>query len=196
MRAAPHLLTVLALCLAFASCSREVREFRAPPGASRPVSGPAFGDLRAGPPVSLDSATVTRMSEGAGGRRLEQNAYALSEGKRLYSAMNCVGCHSHGGGGMGPALMDSVWFYGHQPEQIFATIVEGRPNGMPSFRGRIPEYQVWQIVAYVRSMAGLAPSSAAPNRDDDMAGRPPEASTPPQSPHDRPPPPPPAAIKP
>ena len=27
---------------------------------------------------------------------------------------------------------------------------------MPSFRGRIPDAQVWQLVAYVRSMSGLA----------------------------------------
>ena len=63
----------------------------------------------------------------------EENAFALSEGKRLYSAFNCVGCHAHGGGGMGPALIDDKWIYGHEPGQIFATIVEGRPNGMPSF---------------------------------------------------------------
>ena len=59
---------------------------------------------------------------------------------------------------MGPPLMDDEWIYGSEPENIFATIVEGRPNGMPSFRGRIPDYQVWQLVAYVRSMSGLCPS--------------------------------------
>jgi cytochrome c oxidase cbb3-type subunit 3 len=35
---------------------------------------------------------------------------------------------------------------------VFDTIVGGRPNGMPSFSGKITEYQIWQIVAYVESL--------------------------------------------
>ena len=45
---------------------------------------------------------------------------------------------------------------------------------MPSFRGRIPEEQAWEIVAYVRSMSGLVSSEAAPNRSDTLLGAPPE----------------------
>ncbi|HUP30798.1 MAG TPA: cytochrome c, partial [Usitatibacter sp.] len=98
------------------------------------------------------------------------NAYELSQGKRLFRWYNCSGCHSAGGGGMGPALMDEKWLYGPAPEQVYATIMEGRPNGMPSFRGRIPEEQAWQLVAYVRSMSGLAPKSARPSRSDALGG--------------------------
>jgi cytochrome c oxidase cbb3-type subunit 3 len=112
----------------------------------------------------------------------EQNAYALSEGKRLYSAYNCSGCHANGGGGMGPALMDDQWIYGYEADQIYRTIVEGRPNGMPTFRSKIPDYQVWQLAAYVRSMSGFAPKDAAPNRSDHMSGKPAESSTPRQAP--------------
>jgi cytochrome c oxidase cbb3-type subunit 3 len=106
----------------------------------------------------------------------EENAFALSEGKRLFSSFNCSGCHANGGGGMGPPLLDDKWSYGHEPEQVFATIVEGRPNGMPSFGGRIPTYQIWQLAAYVRSISGLVPKDAAPGRNDDMKGKPPEAT--------------------
>jgi len=77
---------------------------------------------------------------------------------------------------MGPPLMDEKWIYGSNPENIFATIVEGRPNGMPSFAGKIPEYQVWQLAAYVRSLGGLTDKGASPGRDDDMKGKPPENS--------------------
>ena len=77
--------------------------------------------------------------------------------------------------------MDEQWIYGSRPDEIFATIMEGRPNGMPSFGGRISEYQAWQIVAYVRSMNGLSTSDAAPGRGDAMAGPKPENSrTPPR----------------
>ncbi|MFN2532578.1 MAG: cytochrome c, partial [Pyrinomonadaceae bacterium] len=50
----------------------------------------------------------------------------------------------------------------------FQTIREGRPNGMPSFRGKIPDEQIWQLVAYVRSMGRFTPKAAASGRSDDM----------------------------
>ena len=31
---------------------------------------------------------------------------------------------------------------------------------MPSFRGKIPDDQIWQLVAYVRSLSGHAPKDA------------------------------------
>ena len=65
---------------------------------------------------------------------------------------------------MGPPLMDDEWIYGSEPQNIYATIVEGRPNGMPSFRGKIPDQQVWELVAYVRSMSGLLRQDVAPPR--------------------------------
>ena len=52
--------------------------------------------------------------------------------------------------------------------------MEGRPNGMTAFRGRIPEEQAWEIVAYVRSLSGLVSSDRAPNRSDTLLGAPPE----------------------
>ena len=114
----------------------------------------------------------------------EESAYQVSEGQKLYLAFNCVGCHFHGGGGIGPPLMDEEWIYGHEPQQIFASIVEGRPNGMPSFRGKIPDYQVWQLVSYVRSLGGLALSSTAPGRGDELSGGHPPNSNPATTPHD------------
>jgi cytochrome c oxidase cbb3-type subunit III len=121
------------------------------------------------------------MREAAGAQTAQpkdyaENALALSEGKRLYTYFNCVGCHAHGGGGMGPPLMDDKWIYGHEPQQVFATIIQGRPNGMPSFGGKIPDYQVWQLAQYVRSMSGLVRIDAAPGREDHMKNKPPENS--------------------
>jgi cytochrome c oxidase cbb3-type subunit 3 len=62
--------------------------------------------------------------------------------------------------------MDDKWLYGHEPDDIFRSIVDGRPNGMPSFRGHIADSQVWQLVAYVRSMSALVPRDAISGRDD------------------------------
>jgi cytochrome c oxidase cbb3-type subunit 3 len=162
------LFTVYCLLPAFllTSCKREERGFRVEPPAAARTDSVSLSELRPGesqPPAPVKN-------------EYEENAYAMNEGKRLYEWFNCVGCHAHGGGGMGPALMDDKWLYGSQPEQVFSTIVQGRPNGMPSFRGKIPDYQVWQLAAYVRSMSGQVPSDAAPGRSDDMNATKPEQS--------------------
>jgi cytochrome c oxidase cbb3-type subunit 3 len=110
----------------------------------------------------------------------ELSSNDISEGKRLYQWYNCNTCHANGGGNIGPALMDDQWIYGAEPKNIFATILEGRPNGMPSFRGKIPDAQVWQIVAYVRSLSGHVPSVVRSSRPDDMSAKAPENTMPKQ----------------
>jgi cytochrome c oxidase cbb3-type subunit 3 len=139
------------------SCKREQRQFSHPPSYPNGFQV-TMSDLRPGAtapqPVIKNDA--------------EDKAYDVSEGKRLYSQYNCAGCHFNGGGGIGPALMDEKWIYGDAPINIFATIVEGRPNGMPSFREKIPDQQVWQIVAYVRSLSGQLRKDISPGRSDDM----------------------------
>ena len=65
--------------------------------------------------------------------------------------MNCTGCHANGGGGIGPPLMDAEWRYGSAPGDIYRSIVEGRPNGMPAFGKRLTEDEIWQLHAFVKS---------------------------------------------
>ncbi len=101
----------------------------------------------------------------------EGNAYAISQGQQLFDKYNCSGCHFHGGGGIGPALMDKEWLYGSSPAQIYQSIAEGRPNGMPSWGGRIPEYQIWQLVTYVRSVGGFEGKVASPSRAEGMQAK-------------------------
>jgi cytochrome c oxidase cbb3-type subunit 3 len=154
----------LVAALAVAACQRETRYFEPPTKA-----------------VTTPSVRMSAIVSGAGtarttlGDKYEENAYALAQGKRLFGWYNCNGCHANGGGDKGPALMDDVWIYGSDPANIYATIVEGRPNGMPSFGGRIPDNEVWELVAYVRSLSGLASSGAAPNRADAMHVKKPES---------------------
>jgi|UPI0006877A44 cytochrome c oxidase cbb3-type subunit 3 len=104
----------------------------------------------------------------------QETAADLSNGQSLYSAFNCVGCHQHGGGSIGPALMDSAWLYGNTPENIYRSIAEGRPNGMPSFASHIPEKQIWQLVVYVRSLGALVSPTIQASRDDHMQKLPPQ----------------------
>jgi len=165
------LLLPLALGIALAACEREDRSFRPKPVASETDEKVALAPLSPGP----SSPTVYTSGKG---QEFENNAYHLSQGKQLYKWFNCVGCHGNGGGGSGPALMDDIWLYGGSIENVVHTIREGRPNGMPSFRGKIPDDQIWEIAAYVRSMSGNAPKDAAPSRDDQMHPHPSENRTP------------------
>ena len=113
----------------------------------------------------------------------QDNAWGISEGKRLYSAYNCSGCHGlNGGGAIGPPLMDDLWIYGSHPDQIYASISQGRPDGMPSFCGHIPTQQIWQLVAYVEAMSGQVKSTTAPSRNDDLSAAKSESRRPPQVP--------------
>jgi cytochrome c oxidase cbb3-type subunit 3 len=151
-------LAALIIGLALAACEREQRQFRSPPPAAESAKSVSLSELQLGSPLPPTRAKSP----------YDGNAFAIAEGKRLYTWFNCVGCHFHGGGGIGLPLMDEQWIYGGDPANIFASIVEGRPNGMPSFRGKIPTAQVWQIVAYVRSLSGLVPKDVVPGRSDHM----------------------------
>jgi cytochrome c oxidase cbb3-type subunit 3 len=170
------------LVLALAACDREERRLSEPPSAiPSPAAGERKGDLQPGAQgPGLAEIVSSKSYDG-------DNAYDLAQGKRLFRWYNCSGCHSAGGGGMGPALMDDRWLYGHDPDDIYRTIMEGRPNGMPSFRGRIPQRQAWELVAYVRSISGLAPKAAAPGRDDSLAATRPENEREEATPRDVPP---------
>jgi cytochrome c oxidase cbb3-type subunit III len=105
----------------------------------------------------------------------EHNAYDVSQGKRLFRWYNCSGCHGNGGGNMGPALSDGHWRYGETFDSVLASIRDGRPDGMPRFAGRIPDDQLRQITAYVRSISGQLQTDVAPSRADTLSSGEPEA---------------------
>lgn len=167
-RGAATLLLACVLLALGSGCKREERNFDGLPSGGS-ITNPKVREVElvAGGAVAADS--------GAG--PYEENAYAVSQGKTLYNQYNCSGCHFQGGGGIGPPLMDADWIYGSRPENIYETIAEGRPNGMPSFGRKIVPDQIWQIVAYVRSMSGLLRKDVAPGRNDAMQVRPQEQST-------------------
>jgi cytochrome c oxidase cbb3-type subunit III len=159
---------ILLVLLVAVACQREKRNFRALPSSAALSKQPVRE-------VDLVPGGVVPPDSGPGPH--EENAYAVSQGKTLYNQYNCSGCHFQGGGGIGPPLIDADWIYGSRPENVFESIAEGRPNGMPAFGGKIVTDQIWQIAAYVRSMSGLLRKDVAPGRSDDMQVRPQEQST-------------------
>lgn len=132
-----------------------------------------FRTERSSRPVPVAEAQLPKDQAELSVAGYQETAFALSDGQELFRAFNCIGCHQSGGGGIGPALMDASWRYGSSPGEIYRTIVEGRPNGMPSFRGKIPDEQIWHLVVYVRSLSNLVPAPIRSSRDDHMQKTPP-----------------------
>ncbi len=111
---------------------------------------------------------------------------ALQNGWRLFNWYNCSGCHGgHAGGGMGPSLRDSVWIYGSRDDQIFDSIAQGRSQGMPAWGSKIPEDQIWQLVAYIKSMRTPQEPEPPVEPADEMVGGPDQDNTVAKAPQSR-----------
>jgi mono/diheme cytochrome c family protein len=84
----------------------------------------------------------------------ERDKNAVATGARLFVAYNCIDCHgADGSGAMGPSFADGRWHFGGAAAEVFESIYQGRPDGMPAWGGRISNDQIWMLTAYVRSLA-------------------------------------------
>lgn len=76
-----------------------------------------------------------------------------SEGARLFVAYNCADCHGADGVGlMAPSLQDGRWRFGGSEEEVYRSIADGRPEGMPRWGRMIPENHIRTLAAYVRTL--------------------------------------------
>src|ERR1700722_2111289 len=143
---------VLAAVLAVAANNASAQQVTAPDAQHGPNEIAVTGLFpNGGTPPPLDRI----------GTRFEGNKPAIAAGKKLFNKMNCPGCHFNGGGGMGPALMSGHWRYGGRIDQIYASIAQGRPNGMPSWQDVLQSQQMWELAAYVKSLSAPASASAS-----------------------------------
>jgi cytochrome c oxidase cbb3-type subunit 3 len=156
--------------LALAGCEREERR------------------TRVDPPIAAALDAIAVMPNGIGGRPPEvhaamgtpyrSNAYQLSQGKQLYEWFGCPSCHGDGQGGSGPSLIDGWWEYGPDLVSIYSSIRDGRPHGMPSFRSRLTNDQLWQLAGYIQVLGAYSADTAAPSRSDRPQTRPAENRAP------------------
>lgn len=168
MTADPRMFAALAAGLVLGACEREEARLEreaVPSGANPQVV--RTSELQPGTPVP--GARLVNPFEGSD--------EAVHKGETFFTWFNCAGCHGAlGGGGIGPPLRDDDWIYGGRPDQIYMSILQGRPQGMPSYGGRIPDEVAWQIVEYVLSLGGgEGGAGEGGSGDDDGSESPTEA---------------------
>jgi cytochrome c oxidase cbb3-type subunit III len=90
------------------------------------------------------------------------DAAAIQAGHEIFVSMNCAACHGYDlKGGMGPDLTDTYWRYGGSPADMYKSIFEGRPQGMPAWGRSLPPAVIWKLVAYIESKGGAFPAALA-----------------------------------
>ncbi|HWC73787.1 MAG TPA: c-type cytochrome [Gemmatimonadales bacterium] len=83
---------------------------------------------------------------------LKNDSSDAADGSKIFSAMNCDGCHGGGATGwVGPSLVDGRWRYGGTDGALFQSIFYGRPRGMPAYGGIMSPGAIWKVVAYIRA---------------------------------------------
>jgi cytochrome c oxidase cbb3-type subunit 3 len=121
---------------------------------------PVTGIFPGGAPTDLNTAIQNPLAS---------DPDAPQRGMKDFDSFNCSGCHAaNGGGGMGPALSDAAWIYGSSAANIYLSIAQGRPAGMPAFGAMLPDRTIWELVAYIQGISAPpvdqfgATTSAAP----------------------------------
>ncbi len=134
---------------------------------------PRFARRRAADPVPIPAVPSDLPSRAARGRE-------------VYERAKCVSCHGERGAGDGPQAAELVddrglpieprnfpvqpFKYGDAPADIYRALVTGLDGTpMPSFETALSEPELWDVVAYVRSLIGDTTAAKISDRDVEEA---------------------------
>ena len=86
----------------------------------------------------------------------EHDAAKAELGAKLFN-QNCVACHGVDGKGNqalgAPNLTDDIWLYGGEPQDIRATLRNGRNGVMPAQQELLKADRIHLLAAYVYSLS-------------------------------------------
>jgi len=105
-------------------------------------------------PIAFTQTPVTQ-------NPLEGNRDAIRDGGAMFR-QRCAGCHGPDArGDRGPDLT-GLWASGVSDDRIFQTVRRGVPGSeMPAADpSRVPDRDIWQVLAYVHTLAGSDPPQA------------------------------------
>jgi cytochrome c oxidase cbb3-type subunit III len=114
--------------------------------------------LTQAPGASTQNAGAGRAQTRIAKNPLEGNRDAIRNGGAMFRT-RCAGCHGPDArGDRGPDLT-SLWASGVSDDRIFETVRQGVPGSeMPGADPlRVPDREIWQVLAYVRTLAGSTP---------------------------------------
>jgi cytochrome c oxidase cbb3-type subunit 3 len=165
---------LMAAALVCSACSKSHGGAQAEPASTPP-------DHSSSTPLGQRAGTGDSDKSLATENPYEGSKQAAREGQQIYLAMNCTTCHAYdGSGNQGPDLTDTRWRYGGLPIQVFNSIHDGRPQGMPSWKDKLTDDQIWKLVTYVESFGGTFPArfwQKAPQGDVEGENEAPEAQS-------------------
>jgi cytochrome c oxidase cbb3-type subunit 3 len=96
--------------------------------------------------MNVDETNVTKLDD----------ATALAEGKNIF-VTNCAVCHKENASGdIGPNLTDKFWIYGNDIKDVFKTVKNGTPNGMPDHASKLNPIQLQQVSSFILSLKPVA----------------------------------------
>ena len=77
---------------------------------------------------------------------------AIKEGKEIF-ANTCAPCHNADAtGGIGPNLTAATLKFGATEKDIYESIANGRPNGMPPFLQQIGSEKISKVIAFLEPL--------------------------------------------
>src|SRR5438876_9711020 len=88
---------------------------------------------------------------------LEGNADAIRGGMGLYRA-RCADCHGMDAHGVRAPDITQVWASGRTDDGLFKIVRRGIPGTEMPANPRLLEYETWQLLAYLRTLAAPAPT--------------------------------------
>lgn len=93
---------------------------------------------------------------------VEATAASVARGRQRY-VFSCRQCHGNTGmgdgdmshaGGVPSDFTDAIWQHGETDGEIFLVIRDGVTADMQAYRNQIPEEDIWNLVNYIKSLAG------------------------------------------
>ena len=99
--------------------------------------------------------TFLFMRPGSSARQVNPNppdSQSIQAGARLFSNY-CAACHGEmAKGSVGPDLTASHYKYGKARAEISKSINDGRPGGMPAFKGQLAHEQIESLIEFLLSL--------------------------------------------
>jgi putative heme-binding domain-containing protein len=88
---------------------------------------------------------------------VEGDPEAIRAGMGLFR-MRCADCHGVDARGIRSPDLTQVWASGRTDEGLFNTVKNGVPGTEMPAQTRIVDHEIWQLLAYLRTLAAPAPS--------------------------------------